>query len=231
MSKHQVKRRGYTSEIECLDEQARVANLSTAAAPHEAPKLVLGRPSSPLRLLLERAEGSEVSLSVHDILHGGGTVSADQLVLQICDAHVEAQPFHLGPAEVGAEPGPLEPAPEVAFLADIAEAGQLDVKPLRTELHQEPSDGLRSPDRHDGNTLSLEIPATSLGERLERALIADPFDEYDRIHRTIFTKDQTLVRTTRPDGCDVVRIRLNQLVVPPDKEKEVVRDGVAAISG
>ena len=52
--------------------------------------------------------------------------------------------------------------------------------PSRAEPLQEPSDGLRAPDRHDGDALGVEIAAAALGERLERALVADPFDEHDR---------------------------------------------------
>ena len=103
----------------------------------------------------------------------------DQLVLQVCNAHVEAEPLHLGACEVGAESSPLEPAPEVALLSDIAEAGDLDVEPVRAELVQNPADGLRPTDRHDRNALGVEITAMALGERLERALVADPFDEHD----------------------------------------------------
>ena len=75
----------------------------------------IGRPRH-CGLLLEGAERSKVALRVDDLLHGGGAERADQLVLQVCDAHVEAEPFHLGASEVGAEAGPLEPAPEVALL-------------------------------------------------------------------------------------------------------------------
>ena len=69
MSEHQVERPRHLAEIERLDEQARVAGLPAAAAAHEAPKLILGGSASPLRLLLEGAEGSEVALRVDDLLH------------------------------------------------------------------------------------------------------------------------------------------------------------------
>ncbi len=180
VGKYQVERPWYPSEIERIDEQARVADLPAAAAAHEAPKLLLSRPSSPRRLLLEGAEGSEVSLSVHDLFHGGGAERADQLVLQVCDADVEAQPFHLAASEVRAEAGPLETATEVALLSGVAETRQPDVKPLRAEQVQEPSNGLRAPNWHDGNALSVKIPTTALSERFERALVADPFNEHDR---------------------------------------------------
>jgi hypothetical protein len=180
MSKYQVKRPRHSGELERIDEQTRVSDLSPAAAAHEAPKLILSGPSLPRSLLLERAEGPELTLSLDDLFHGGGTESADQLVLQVCDAHVETQPLHVGASEVGAEAGPLETAPELALLSGVTETRQPDVKPLRAEQIQEPSYGLRTTNWHNGDALALEIPAAALGERFERVLIADPFDEHDR---------------------------------------------------
>ncbi len=81
MSKYQVKRPRHLGEIKRLDEQTRVADLPSAAAAHEAPKLLFSGPSLPRSLLLEGAEGSKLFLSVNDLFHGGGTKSADQLVL------------------------------------------------------------------------------------------------------------------------------------------------------
>jgi hypothetical protein len=68
-------------------------------------------------------------LRVDDLLDGRGAEGADQLVLQVCDAHVEAESFHVGAGEVGAEAGPLEGAPELVLLSDVAEPRQLDVVP------------------------------------------------------------------------------------------------------
>ena len=180
MSKYQVKWPGHLGEIKRLDEQTRVSDLAAAAASHKAPKLLLSGPSVPRRLLLEGAEGSKVSLSVNDLLHGSGTKSSDQLVLQVCDAHVETESFHLGASQVGAEAGPLEPAAELAFLRGVTETRQPYVKPLRAEQTQEPCYGLRTPHWHNGNALSVKIPTTALSERFERALVADPFDQNDR---------------------------------------------------
>src|ERR687896_456609 len=180
MSEHTVQRARHLGEIERLDEQARVSDLPPAAAPHEAPKLRLEGASLPGRLLLQGAERSEVTLSVDDLFHGGRPEGADQLLLQVCDAHVEPESFHIGASEVGADAGPLETAPEVALLCGITETGQPDVQSPRAKALQESSDGLRAPDRHDGDALSFEIPATALSQRFERALVADPFNEHDR---------------------------------------------------
>jgi hypothetical protein len=82
---------------------------------------------------------------------------------------------------VGAEAGPLKTAPKVALFCGVIEARQPDVEPLRAELIQEPSYGLRTPNWHNGNPLSGKIPAAALSERFERALVTDPFDEHDRM--------------------------------------------------
>jgi hypothetical protein len=162
MSEYTVQRPRHLREIQRFDEQACVSDLPAAAAAHEASKLLLIGPSLPRRLFLEGTEGSKVTLSVDDLFHGGGTEGADQLVLQVCDAHVETESFHVGASEVGAEAGPLETALEVAFLCGVTEACQPNVKPLRAEQLQDASDCLRTPDRHDGNALSVKIPATAL---------------------------------------------------------------------
>ena len=180
MSKYQVKRPRHLGEIKRLDEQTRVADLPSAAAAHEAPKLLFSGPSLPRSLLLEGAEGSKLFLSVNDLFHGGGTKGADQLVLQVRDAHIETESFHVGASEVGAEAGPLETALELALLCGVTETRQPDVKPLRAEEIQEPRYGLRTSNLHNGNALSVKIPTAALSERLERALVADPFNENDR---------------------------------------------------
>jgi len=180
MSKYQVERPRHLGEIKCIDEQTRISDFPAAAAAHEAPKLLLGGPSLPRRLLLEGAEGSKLSLSVNDLFHGGGAESADQLVLQICDAHIETQLFHVDASEMRAEAGPIETAPEVALLRGVTETRQLDVKPLGAEQIQEPPYGLRTPNWHNGNALSVKIPTAAFSERFERALVADPFNEHDR---------------------------------------------------
>ena len=129
MSKHAVQGTRHAIEIQRLDEQGG-PGLDLAAAPgsHEAPELFLCPPASPRGLLLEGAERCELTLSVDDPFDGGGAEAADQLVLEVCLAHVEAESLHVGASEVGAEPGPLERAMEVALLPGVAETRQLDVE-------------------------------------------------------------------------------------------------------
>ena len=116
-----------------VDEQARVSDLPASATTHEAPKLLLSGPSLPRRLLLEGAERSKLTLGVEDLFHGGDTERADQLILQVCDAHIETERFHIGASEVGAEAGPLDTVAELTFLCGVTETRQSDIKPLRTK--------------------------------------------------------------------------------------------------
>ncbi|HYY77083.1 MAG TPA: hypothetical protein VE644_12260, partial [Gaiellaceae bacterium] len=116
MSKYAVERPGHLGEVQRVDEQTRVSDLSPAAAAHEASKLLLVGPSLPRRLLLKGAEGGKVPLSLDDLFHGGSAEGADQLVLQVRDADVETESFHVGAREVRADAGPLQTTLEVTLL-------------------------------------------------------------------------------------------------------------------
>jgi hypothetical protein len=180
VSKDPVQRPRHSGEIQRVDEQRRISDLPAAAAAHEAPELLISGPSLPRRLLLKRAERSQVTLSLDDLLDNVGTERADQLVLQVLDAHVEAEPFHVGPIEVGAEAGPLEASPKVSLLGSVTQARQSDVEALRAEQLEEPSDVRRSPHRNDGDALDLKVPTSAFGQCFERELVADPFNQHDR---------------------------------------------------
>ena len=60
MSKQAIDRPRHLVEIECLDKDARIADLPASAAAHEAPQLILLALLLPGRLLLERPEGSKI---------------------------------------------------------------------------------------------------------------------------------------------------------------------------
>ena len=51
---------------------------------------------------------------------------------------------------------------------------------MRAEQIQEPANGLRASDWHDGDPLIVKTPTAAFGERFERAPVADPFNEHDR---------------------------------------------------
>jgi hypothetical protein len=180
MSKDAVQGPRHLGEIQRVDEEACVLDLATAACAHETPKLRLDGPSSLRRLLLHDPERCKVTLRIDDLFDRGGTERADQLVLQVCDAHVETERFHVGAREVRAEAGPFETALKRAFLSGIAEACQSDVQPSWTEEVQEVSDGRRTAYRHNRDAVRVKLPTTALGERFKGDLVADPFDKHDR---------------------------------------------------
>lgn len=146
----------------------------------EAPELRLAAPSSPRRLLLEPAERCKLTLALDDLFHSGGTNAADQLLLQVGDADVEPECFHVGAAQVGTEAGPLQTAPEVGLLASVTQARQPDVQAARTEQLKEPSEVPRTAHRHDGNAFRGKRSTTALSQRLERDLVASPLDKHNR---------------------------------------------------
>ena len=121
MREHAVERPRHAREIERADEHRRVLDLAPAAGAHEAPKLCLDAPGALRGLLLEGSEASKLALGFDDPLDAGGAEAADQLVLEVGVADVEA-----GPHELGAEAGPLDGEPEVALLAGVAQAGEPD---------------------------------------------------------------------------------------------------------
>lgn len=142
-------------------------------------ELLLNGPPSPFRLPLEGAERRQVALSIDDLFHGGRAERSDQLILQVRDADVETESFHLVATEVGAETRLLETAPEVALLADVAQARQPYVQTCRAEDLQEGSDIRRTPHRDDRDAVGVEIPTAPDRQRLQRELIADPFNQDD----------------------------------------------------
>ena len=180
MRKDTVERPGHAGELQRVDQQPGVADLAAAVGADEAPKLRLAAPSLPGRLLLERAERSKLALSVDDLFHTGGAEAADQLVLQVGDAHIEPECFHVGPTEAGTQAGLLQAVPEVALLAGVAQARQSDVHAPRAEQLQEAPDVPGTAHWHDGNALSGKIPTTALSQRLERDLVAAPLNQHDR---------------------------------------------------
>ena len=119
-SQNQIEGPGDAREIEGFDQQAGVANLASSAAAHEPPELGLVAPALLCALLLQGAERPQLALGVDDSFHRLGTEGADELVLQVGHADVEAQPLQVGATEVRAEAGTLERSAEVILLALVA---------------------------------------------------------------------------------------------------------------
>ena len=106
-----------------------------------------------------------------------GAQRADELVLEVCIAHVEAERFHAFAVELGAEAGPLERAPKVALLRGVAEPREPDVEPAWAEAVECAPNRLCAADRHDGDAFHFEVAAPPLRERLDGDLIACALDE------------------------------------------------------
>ncbi len=130
-------------------------------------------------LLLVGTERPELALRGEDALDGLGAERADQLVLEIGVAHVEAEALHVFAREVRAEPGALERPAEGVLLARVAQPCQPHA-PLRApQPSEERPDRLRAADRHDGDALSVEVVPPPLRERFERRLVARTFHQHD----------------------------------------------------
>ena len=157
MRKQQIQRPRHSAEIQGIDEQRRRADLPAPVRSEKAPKLLLGRPPSPRRLFLEGAKRVEVTQSADDLLDGVGAEGADQLVLQVRDADVEAQCFPIRASQARSEAGPLEGPLEVVLLCRVTEARQLEVEAPRAVQIQVAADGLCTSDRDDGNTLGVQV--------------------------------------------------------------------------
>ena len=170
---------GHACEIQRVDQRRRRSDLAAAVRTEESSEPFLIGPSTPLRLALEGPEGLQLALSLDDPLNGVGAEGADQLVLQIFDAHEEPERFHLGAREVGAQAGSLEAAAEVSFLRRVTQARQPDVDSRGTVMFKESSDVLRAPDRDDGHALGSELTTSALGKRLERTPVTGSLDQND----------------------------------------------------
>jgi hypothetical protein len=119
------------------------------------------------------------------ILDRSGAEGADQLVLEVRDAHEEAQPFKIRARQARSKAGPLQGPLEVALLCHVTEACDLEVEAPRAVPIEVAADGLRTADRKDGNSLGFEVPSVALGQRLDGELIADSFDQHDRTHGAV----------------------------------------------
>jgi hypothetical protein len=225
MSKYPIERPGHAGELQRIDQQARVSDLSAAVGADEAPQLLLAAASLPRRLLLEGAERSKLPLGLDDLFHRRETKAADQLVLQVGDADVEAECFHGDATEVSAEAGPLQTAPEVALLTGVTQARQSEVQAAGTEPLQEASDVPGTAHWHHGNALGGKISTTARSQRLERGLVAGPLNQHDRLWVDARGqrvrrrgRQRSLAASQRLGGCQVesvLVVHLPSLVLQP----------------
>src|ERR1700728_3630788 len=180
MRKDLIKGPGDAAEVERVHEQPRVQALPARPGPHEPAQLLPPTAALLRGLSLEHAERPELALCLDDTLDRVGAQGADQLVLQVGDADEEAERLHAGAGQTRAETSPFQSPPEVAFLRDIAQAGQPDAEPVRAEPVDKALDVGGAAHRGDRDAVSIQsLPATP-GQRLERGLITHPLDEDDR---------------------------------------------------
>ncbi len=156
-----IEWRGQPCEIQLIDKQAGVPYLAAALAADEPPELGFDR-SSPLRRLpLQHPERPQLRLRVDDVLDRLGAERTDQLVLEVCDADVEAERLPVSANEAGTEPGPFHTARDAPFLVGVAEYGELDGALLRTEALQVSTDVRRAAHRDDSDALPCEVASPS----------------------------------------------------------------------
>src|SRR5205085_6517627 len=99
VGQHAVERARNAIEVQRLDEQPRVTQLSPVGTAEEAPQLPLDVAAPPGRLLLEGSEWTEIPVGVEHLFHACGAECSDQLVLEIGDADVETESLHVRPRE------------------------------------------------------------------------------------------------------------------------------------
>jgi hypothetical protein len=206
LREHGLERTRHAVKIERIDEHRRCLDLSPARGAEESAELFLSSPTPPFGLPLKRAKRRELAPSVDDAFDARGAEGANELLLQVRDAHVEAEPLHFGASEQ-AETGPIQAAAEITLLGGVAQTGEPEVQALGPEQLQEGSNVARPSHRHDRHALGLEMPVAAPGERLQRALVADALDEHDSAGEY----DSRGGRTVRVSGArrPVGRVRLH----------------------
>jgi hypothetical protein len=178
MGEDAVERPRNMIEIERLDKEAGVPDLAPSAAAQEPMKLLLDGAVPPRLHLLERPKPVEIVVGPKDLLDPRRTERAYQLLLQIGDAHEEAEPLHVRTREPGAETGALQCPSEDRFLAGIVQTREPHTILAYTETLEELPDAMGASEAFDANAHCREVDAAPLGERFDRDLVALPFDDH-----------------------------------------------------
>ena len=130
-------------------------------------------------LALEDPERRKVAAALDDRQDAVDAQRADQLVLQVVDAGEEPEGLQVGARGGGAEAGPLQAAPDEAFLRGVVEAGQAYAEPVRPERLQVVPDVRGAAGRRDQHALAREVAAEPFGDGQDGGLVAGPFDQDD----------------------------------------------------
>lgn len=169
--------------MERTDEQARIAELTTRSSTQETAHLCLEGRLSPSRLFLEGLKRGQVSLSVEERLDRLATGCTDQFVLQVLHADEEPQSLHLQPSLRRAQTAGCQALAKVLLFEGVAHPGNREACPLRAEPNEMTRNCAGPADRYDHDVLRCQISPMPAGERLERNLIADSLDQYERPSR------------------------------------------------
>jgi hypothetical protein len=138
-------------EVERFDEEAGVPDLSSTSAAQEPVKLILDGTVTPRRHLLQRPKPVEIIVGPKNLLDARRTERAYQLLLQIGNAHEEAEPLHVRAREPGAEAGALQCPSENRLLASVAKTRETRAIPNRTEFLEELPDAMCASEALDAN--------------------------------------------------------------------------------
>jgi hypothetical protein len=166
-------------EIERVNEETGVTDLATSAAAHEPPKLLLSGAAAPGGHLLEPLKSASIAVGVDDFFDGGCTECANQLILQVGNAYVKAEPLHIHTSEVRAKTGALERPTKHRLLTFIAQTREPQASRPWAELVEEASDPVRASEPNNPGSRSGKVDAASLSQRFERGLITHALDNHD----------------------------------------------------
>ena len=132
--------------------------------------------------MLECAEALEVAVGGEHLFDSGFADTPDQLVLEILDAGEEADTLHLRAREPRPEACVFEGPANDGLFTRVIEAGHLDAGGQWLGLTEKRPDRVRASELDDPNPFGGEAHAAARGQRLERGLVAHPFDNHDALH-------------------------------------------------
>jgi hypothetical protein len=178
MGEDAVERRGNMVEVERLDEEPGIQDLAPSAAAQEPVELLFAGAIAPRRHLLQRPKTVQIVVGPKDLLDPRRTERADQLLLQVGDAHEEAEPLHVRTREPGAEAGALEGSTKHVLLTGIAEPCEPQAIPAGAELLEELPDAMCASEALDPNARGCKVDTAPLGEGLDCHLVTLPFDDH-----------------------------------------------------
>ena len=158
-------------------------DLPTAAGAHEATELGLDAPPLLRRLLLERAERSQLTLTIEDVFDGLGPEGADQLVLEVVDAHVEAQRSISSRVRSAPRPACSRPRRNIPSSPASHNPASLTSSPRGPKRSRKLRMFVAPPIETTCTPSSSRSRCAARRERFDGALVAEPLDEHDRVGR------------------------------------------------